>query len=614
MLKKILIYGICTILFLEGVVLSAEFRFSPHPNRAQMIRWRTWGHEVFDEAKKNNKLILLSLSAVWCHWCHVMDETTYSDLELIYFINSNFIPVRVDADMRPDIDSLYNQGGWPSTVILTPEGEVISGGNYFPPGELLSRLKRASELYAKNRDIIRKKIEQTEMMQILGENGKIRAPGRADIGDVIALLKDSFDEKEGGFGSGQKFPNPDALGFLLSIYVKDQDKDVKKIITTTLDRMAKSQLYDQTEGGFFRYATRPDWSAPHYEKMLDVNAGLIKNYADAYLVFGRKEYLSIVKGGMQYVQNNLFDRQSGAFFGSQDADESYYESHNRTGMKSPAVDKTSYADSSSIMVSAVIASYGATADKHYLAVAIKGMDFLLAKLYSGSDGMYHYYSDGTCHLKGLLSDNALAGSALLDLYNVTGEGRYLNAAQAIGRLIIGQFYDADERKFHPTLDTSLHKPLTAGVLSDLNENLASLRAILFLSRLAFTGEFKGLKEARDAAVATAADGYQRFTHQAGTYGNVLLWIMNEPFQITVIADGDDARDYLSAINSVFVPEKVVRLLSIPDSAQEIKSKGFPSKEAVYLCVGNKCSTPITKPEDLAGRLRYFMGTLHDQGN
>jgi uncharacterized protein YyaL (SSP411 family) len=144
----------------------------------------------------------------------------------------------------------------------------------------------------------------------------------------------------------------------------------------------------------------------------------------------------------------------------------------------------------------------------------------------------------------------------------------------------------------------------------VNENLANSRAIRFLGRLAFIGEFKGLKEVRDAVVATLSGEYQRFEPQAGVCGNALLWFMGEPVQITVLADGDDARKCLSAINSVYVPEKVVQVLSISSDAQEIKDLGYPPTEAVYLCVGKRCSTPITKPETLTPGLKYFMDTLH----
>ena len=118
-MKRVSVY--CLIFLILGANLASadDFRFSPRPNKANLIQWRSWGQDAFDESKTTDKLIVLSISAVWCHWCHVMDETTYSDSAVITYINQNFIPVRVDADMRPDIDALYNQGGWPSTVILT---------------------------------------------------------------------------------------------------------------------------------------------------------------------------------------------------------------------------------------------------------------------------------------------------------------------------------------------------------------------------------------------------------------------------------------------------------------------------------------------------------------
>ena len=123
------------------------------------------GPGALEEAKKKNRLILLSLSAVWCHWCHVMDETTYSDEEIISYINEHFIPIRVDADMRPDIDTLYNQGGWPSTAILTPEGEVLTGGTYIPPKEMLSRLKRADAFFRDDKAALADRLAELKAMK-----------------------------------------------------------------------------------------------------------------------------------------------------------------------------------------------------------------------------------------------------------------------------------------------------------------------------------------------------------------------------------------------------------------------------------------------------------------
>lgn len=608
-MKKIFLSVLCCVLLLCHAAPASDFRFSPRHNKAHLIQWRTWGQEVFDEAQKKNKLILLSLSAIWCHWCHVMDETTYSDQEIISFINDNFIPVRVDADMRPDIDTLYNQGGWPSTAILTPQGEVISGGNYIPPEEMLGRLKRTAALYSGNRNAVLDRIKEMRAMKELrsiGQKGYAGEPDKIDLDYIVQILKGSFDEKNGGFGRSQKFPSPDSIDFLLSVYAQHKDEEIKRIVTLTLDHMAKGEIFDKVEGGFFRYSTKTDWSQPHYEKMLEVNAGLIRSYADASLVWGRKDYIRIVRKSMRFIQNNLYDNEGGVFFGSQDADEAYYKRRDRKGMKSPFVDKTTYTDSSSLMISALIASYGATSDKQYLGMAIKGADFLLEKLYSGSDGVCHYFRDGAPHLTGILSDNALAGSALLDLYNATGEKRYLNAAKEIGKLIIGQFYDVAKKRFSSTLDTSLSKPVTAGALSEVNENLANYRATRFLSRLAFTGEVKRLKEVRDAVVATISGEYQRFAPQAGAYGNSVIWIAGEPVQIMILADGEGARKYLSVINSVYVPEKVVRVLSLSEDAAEITKLKYTFKESVYLCAGKRCSAPIAKTGHLKEELIRFM--------
>ena len=145
--RKLIIVFILISLFLSQAATASEIRFSPGPNKAHMIKWRGWDARAFEEAKKTKKLILLSLSAVWCHWCHVMDETTYSDPDVISYINAHFIPIRVDSDMRPDVDNLYNQGGWPSTVIILPEGDVIDGGNYMPGDEMLKMLSGAVSLY-----------------------------------------------------------------------------------------------------------------------------------------------------------------------------------------------------------------------------------------------------------------------------------------------------------------------------------------------------------------------------------------------------------------------------------------------------------------------------------
>jgi uncharacterized protein YyaL (SSP411 family) len=608
-MKRFFTILVCGIFLISHQARASDFRFSPRPNKAHLVQWRNWGPEALKEAKKKNRLVLLSLSAVWCHWCHVMDETTYSDKEIISYINEHFIPVRVDADLRPDIDTLYNQGGWPSTAILTPQGEVISGGNYIPPEEMLARLKRAAALFSNDRTTIVDRIEELKAMKELDhirEAGRTGLPDKGELDKIAEVLKNSFDSIHGGFGHSQKFPNPDAIDFLLSRYTREKDEGLKKIVTKTLDAMAKGEIFDRIEGGFFRYATKPDWSEPHFEKMLEVNAGMIKNYADASLAFRSKEYLAVVRESIRFVQARLYNPASGALYGSQDADESYYKKQDRRGLRPPFIDTTSYADSSSLMISALVAAYNATGETKYLDMAIKGAEFLLRNMSAGSDGIFHAFRNGTPSLKGLLSDNALFGSAMLDLYNITGDRRYLRTAQEIGGLVIGSYYDGATKRFRFTLDTSLIKPVTAGVLSEMNEKLANYRAIRFLSRLAYTGEYEKLEQVRDDVAAGLSGEYEKFAPHAGTSGTALLWMVGDPVQITILADGEGVRNYLSTINRLSVPEKAVRVLSLLEDTKEIKKLKYPLQEAVYLCVGKRCSAPITSIEGLKAGLKDFL--------
>ncbi len=611
-MQRLTIMVLCWLFVITPAAGAAEFRFSPNPNKAHQIQWREWGPEALQQARSGNKLILLSLSAVWCHWCHVMDETTYSSNEVVSFLNAFFIPIRVDADLRPDIDALYNQGGWPSTVILTPQGEVLSGGNFMPPEEMLGLLRRVQALFLKDPDIAAKRIEEVKIMNVLDimQESRLRSrPGMDDLRNIDAVLVNSFDSTYGGFGGGQKFPNPDAITYLLSRQARNKDAQTEAIITRTLDHMAKGAIHDRVEGGFFRYATRADWSEPHYEKMLEVNAGMIRNYAEASLVFGRKEYLDIVRDCMRFAQVNLYDPASGVFYGSQDADEGYYKKRDRKGLKAPLVDRTVYTDSSALMVSALIAAYYATGQRPYLDMAVRSADFMTLNMSAGVEGMYHSYRNGAPALNGLLSDNALFGAAQLDLYNATGEKRYLKHAVKLGTLIIKHFYNTASMRFQFVQSDTLVNPVKAGFHNKVNDNLANYRALQFLGRLVLTGDYPGWQEVLDSVISTLSGEYQRFTPHAGTFGTFLLYTAGEPVRITIIAPGDEAKQYISAINRMFVPEKVVQVLSLSEDAGEIRRQKYPLEEAAYVCAGKRCSAPINDPDVLRIELKNFLRKL-----
>lgn len=619
-MKKLLVSLICISFVILQNVAASEFRFSPRPNKAHLIQWRQWDRMSLDEARKEDKIILLSLSAVWCHWCHVMDETTYSDANVITYINENFIPIRVDSDMRPDIDSLYNQGGWPSTVFLMPDGDVIHGENYIDPVEMLLLLTKIVSLYTTERKVIRESIGEAKDKR-KSVSVEHASPDQSDIQKITHLIKTVSDEKHGGFGLSQKFPNADILDFLISGYVRNADPETGKIITATLDAMATGEIRDSIEGGFFRYSTAPDWSSPHYEKMLDVNAGLIRNYASAFVVGGNSRYKKIIEETIGYLTTYLLDRKTGAFFGSQDADEEYYKKEQRSGLTPPFVDKTVYADANAQMITAFLVAYSATQKQEYRAYAMKTAEFIINNLYSEKDGVFHYFRGENKHVAGLLADNVLFGLALLDLYNVTGDTRYLMKAEDIFHLVTKRFYDNESSQFSMAVDTTLVKPAVRGRLYDSFSAISNYRAVIFLIRTtAYTeaDQYDKGKKIIESALARMKSTYKNYMPSSVLFGTALRWHLTGPIEIKIIADNEMySRRFLSEINKLFIPEKAVRLLSLKTDKYLIERSGFPLQPAAYVCAGEKCSRPVEKPEEINDEIKNFMKTVKknsDSGN
>src|SRR3990172_434294 len=302
-----------------------QFHFSPRPNRAQEVPWRPWGEEAFREAPEQKKPVLLGISAVWCHWCHVMDETTYSDEEVIRLIGERFVPVRVDNDQRPDVNARYNMGGWPTTAFLTPEGEVLAGMTYVAPEQFRQVLEQLSAHYRENRQEIGRKVaEVRERRQaVVGEMGGEGELSDQVLQDVLTAISDVYDPVHGGFGSQPKFPHTDAIDLLLYAHQRRNDPDLLHMARKTLERMAAGGVFDQVWGGFFRYATNRDWSVPHFEKMLEDNASLLRNFLRLYRITGDEQHAAVARRIIEYLDGWLSDPETGAFYGSQDADEEF---------------------------------------------------------------------------------------------------------------------------------------------------------------------------------------------------------------------------------------------------------------------------------------------------
>ncbi len=254
------------------------------------VRWRPWGPSAFDAALRENKPVFLSVGYSTCHWCHVMAHESFEDEAVAEAINRDYIPIKVDREERPDVDAVYmaacvalnGSGGWPLTVLLTPQGKPFRAGTYLPKKQLLSLLEQASTLWHENRRGVLQAGELlTEHLQKERES-EPDAPSRELAETAAAQLARSFDAAWGGFGPAPKFPTPHNLLFLLRYARLTGDDEARNMAERTPEHMYRGGIFDHIGGGFCRYSTDGKWLVPHFEKMLYDNALPALAYTEAY--------------------------------------------------------------------------------------------------------------------------------------------------------------------------------------------------------------------------------------------------------------------------------------------------------------------------------------------
>ena len=291
------------------------------------VSWYAWGDEAFDRARREGKLVLVSVGYSTCHWCHVMERESFENEEVASYVNANFICIKVDREERPDVDAVYmsallamkNSGGWPMNVITDAERRPVFGATYMTRPQLLGLMHQLRELQTTDPDRLEAtakdlvaSLQRPEM-----HGAGLSAPEAIERG--ARNLARAFDPQSGGFGQSTKFPSPPDLELLLRYFRRTNDADALAMVTFTLERIAAGGIHDHLAGGFHRYATDRNWLVPHFEKMLYDNAQLASVFLEAHQITGEEGFGDAARTTLAYLRDEMTSPEGG-FYSATDAD------------------------------------------------------------------------------------------------------------------------------------------------------------------------------------------------------------------------------------------------------------------------------------------------------
>ena len=530
-----------------------------------------------------------------------MDETSYSDDEVIRAINDRYIPIRVDNDERPDVNRRYNMGGWPTTAFLTPTGEILHGGTYLPPDAMRHYVREIAGVWRDQRGEL-----EPRLREMLAHEAEAHAqqPGELDsaiVDSISALIRGQYDPEFGGFGREPKFPQPKLLRSLLDEYRRHQNDAVAAMLHKTLAAMAGGGMYDPIEGGFFRYATLRAWGVPHFEKMLEDNAELLWIYSEAHRTFPAAGYDRVARDVMRWMDTVLWREELQAFAGSQDADEHYYslDAAGRAAATAPFVDPRAYTSWNALAASAYIAAATALGDPAPRARGTTVMHAIGQRAFDGTS--LAHTAGGDQVVRGLLTDWVAVIAAILDEYETGTRPKALAAAAQLAGLMRAQLEDPEQGGFWDGPERAAPGRL-ARREKPIEDGAAAAEVLLRLATL--TGDAPWRDSALRALRGFVGE-YRQWGQFAAAYGSAVARALHEPRLVVVV--GPEADPVAGALWQIALssddPHGARQWLVPGRDAELIAARGYPAdRVAAYVCVGTVCSAPIGTPAGLAAEL------------
>jgi uncharacterized protein YyaL (SSP411 family) len=578
-------------LFLAVVFLSRFHVFSAELEGH--IDWEPWSESVFARAETENRFVLLDLGTGWCHWCHVMEEVSYSDPAVIDLIKRRYIAVRVDADARPDLANRYEDYGWPATIVFNGNGsEIVKRRGYIAPQPMASMLQAIIDDPTPGPSVTQEEIIEPSSFAVLSADSR---------DEMRALLIAAYDKEIKGWGDTQKFLDWDVLEYCLEQAVAG-DRHFEQMARDTL--RAETQLIDPVWGGVCQYSTDGDWKHPHFEKIMQTQAEVLRIYALSYSLWHDPAYLESADKIRSYLRRFLTS-PDGAFYSSQDADlvpgehgGEYFEldDAHRMARGLPQVDTHIYARENGWAINALTNLYESTGDSTCLVDAIRSAEWILKNRSAADGGFSHGSADGS----GLyLADTLSMGRAFLALYEATGDRKWLEHATAAGQFI--------NRNFRSTI--GFLTSTASGTLkpkAEADENAALIR---FANRLSqYTGSETYHEVAEHGMKYLAAAGVAK--SRGIMVGGILLAdreLEKSPKHLVVVGSKNDhsAQALFMTVLKERSPNERIEWWDPSEGPLPNPDTIYPQldRASVFFCSEQSCSAPIFSSEELVRKFR-----------
>jgi uncharacterized protein len=617
---------------------------------ANPVDWYPWGDEAFARARAEDRPLLVSVGYSSCHWCHVMEHESFSETATAGVMNDLFVNVKVDREERPDVDAMTmdacvtmtGQGGWPTTVFLTPDGKPFYAGTYFPPEprhgipSFRQLLEAVAEAWRERRDDL--ETQAAKLVDALGGAARLTA-GDAELSPALldaaerSLARD-YEPAFGGFGTAPKFPPSSALDLLL----RRGGPEALGMVRRTLEGMAAGGLYDVVGGGFHRYSVDARWLVPHFEKMLYDNALLASAYLHGWVVTGEERYRTVVEETIAYLLREM-RVPGGGFASAQDADTDGVEGltyawtpaewegleldpsllepfeHGRgivrgeldaetkarllavrAERQQPFRDDKAIAAWNGLALAALAEAARRLERDDWLTAAEELGAFLLGPLRADDGRVLRSIRDGRVSGPGFLDDHANVAHGLLELHVATGDVRWLLEARRLAMLAVGLFADAERGGFFLAPNdgerlATRPKDLDDDPTPSGNSMLASV-----LVRLGRIWGDEALVERGVQVLRLLAPALERVPRAFAWSLCTLDLHLSPPRELAIV--GDVSSEVARAALAPFQPTTVVAV-GPSDDVPLLAGKGLvDGLAAVYVCERFACRAPVTRPEDL----------------